>query len=187
MEYVIIMFIIILAGIIQGTSGFGFGLVALGLISLLINIKDASIMLAVAGFSINLILLWRLRKYYKTDRMLPVIVSAAIGAPFGVMFLLDCNVEIIRKLLGIILFITLLQRINPCLSGKRWDPFWLGIPAGFLGGALSGAFGTGGPPVVAYTASQDFEKHRYVACVQAVLGIGAISRIIFLSINGAFT
>ncbi|OHD48747.1 MAG: hypothetical protein A2096_15070 [Spirochaetes bacterium GWF1_41_5] len=63
----------------------------------------------------------------------------------------------------------------------------MGIPVGLFGGALSGAFGAGGPPVVAYTASQDFEKHRYVACVQVVLAIGAASRIIFLGINGAFT
>lgn len=187
MQYFMIMLIIMFAGFVQGASGFGFGLVALGLISLFADIKDTSVMLAIAGFGINLVVLWRLWRYFRKERMMPVIVSAAIGAPFGVLFLLGANETAIKQILGVILLAALIQRLVPHLKGKRWSPWWLGIPAGFLGGALSGAFGTGGPPVVAYTASQNFEKHRYVACVQVALGVGSISRIISLSLSGAFT
>ncbi|OHD48748.1 MAG: hypothetical protein A2096_15075 [Spirochaetes bacterium GWF1_41_5] len=96
MEYILVMLIIMFSGFVQGASGFAFGLVALGLISLIANIKDASVMLAIAGFTTNLTLLWKLKAYYKSDRMLPIIISTAIGAPFGVLFLLNVNEAIIR-------------------------------------------------------------------------------------------
>jgi hypothetical protein len=143
--------------------------------------------LAIAGFAINVSIFFRLRKYFKKERMLPIIAGAIAGAPLGVCFLLNANQELIRLTLGIVLLIVVIQRLMPYLAKRRWHPFYLGIPCGLFAGALSGAFGTGGPPAVAYTASQHFERHRYVASIQAALGVGAISRIISLGIGGALT
>ena len=187
MGIIAIFTIMAIGGLTQGITGFGFGLIALALLSLFMDIKDASIMLAIAGLAINASIFWRLRKYFKKERMMPAIMGAIIGAPLGVCFLLNANQGFIRRSLGIVLLIVVIQRLIPYMAKRRWHPFYLGIPCGLITGALSGAFGTGGPPAVAYTASQNFERHKYVASIQAILGVGAISRVISLGIGGTFT
>jgi uncharacterized protein len=187
METITIFAIMAIGGLTQGATGFGFGLVSLVLLSLVMDVKDASIMLAIAGFAINASIFLRLKKYFKKERMMPAVVGGVIGAPLGVCFLLNTNQELIRRTLGVVLILVVIQRLVPYLAKKRWHPFYIGIPCGLFSGALSGAFGTGGPPAVAYTASQDLERHRYVVSIQAILGVGAISRIISLGIGGALT
>lgn len=186
-EIYLIIMIIFMAGIVQGASGFGFGLMALASLSFIMDVKEASIILALTSLSINITIFIVQRRHFKKERIMPLIISAIVGAPLGVCFLLNANHELIRKTLGVVLAITVIQRMIPHISKKRWHQYYLGIPCGLAGGALAGAFGTGGPPVVAYMASQDFDRHRYSAAVQAALGVGTISRIISLGIGNAFT
>ena len=64
---------------------------------------------------------------------------------------------------------------------------WLGAPCGLFSGALTGAFGTGGPPAVAYVATQGFDRHRYSASVQLALGVAALLRLPCLAAGGLLT
>jgi uncharacterized protein len=176
-----------IAGVVQGSTGFGFGLVAIALLSLFMEVKDASVMLAIAGFLINVSVLWRLRRYFSLQRMIPILLATIVGVPLGVFFLLYADKQLIRLFLGIIMLVVVIQRLSGRHSTKRWHPYYLGIPCGLLAGAMAGALGIGGPPAVAYTASQDFNRFRYVANVQMVLAVGAVARIISLGVGNAFT
>jgi uncharacterized membrane protein YfcA len=58
---------------------------------------------------------------------------------------------------------------------------------GILSGLLAGAYGTGGPPVIAYVQSYRYEMHRHVVCLQLLLAIAGTIRVISLLIQNALT
>jgi uncharacterized membrane protein YfcA len=187
MEIALILAILLVAGAVQGTTGFGFGLVSVALLGAVMPVRDASVMLVLGSLSINIFMFVRLRSHFRTERVLPAIGAAVVGVPLGVWLLVRADETVLRRILGLILIATVVQRLLPALARKRWHPIWLGVPCGLLAGGLSGAFNTGGPPIVAYVSSQGFDRFRYAAAVQLLLGISAVTRIGCLTVAGAFT
>ena len=177
---------LLLAGAVQGAAGFGFGLVAIALLSSVIEIKDASIILVLGSLSMNIFIFWRLRRHFHFDRVWPMMLSTLVGVPLGVWFLVKADPELLRRVLGVVLLLSVAQSFVPRVGKKRWHPFYLGVPCGVFSGALSGAFATGGPPVVVYVSKQGFDRFRYVATLQVVLGTSALARILCLGVSGLF-
>jgi len=185
--FIFIFAICLVSGALQAAVGFGFGLVAVALLSLLIDVKDASVILVLGGLSLNVYVFFRLRDHFSFERMIPFIIASIIGVPFGVVLLVEADAELLRQVLGILILMSCFQRVIPHLAKHRWHPVAAGIPLGALSGALAGAFGTGGPPAVAYVASQHFDKFRWVVTMQAVLGISAVVRLLTLSAGGVLS
>ncbi len=176
-----------LAGLLQGAVGFGFGLVAVALLSLVFDIRAASIMLAPASLAMNLYILVRLRGHLALARVVPMLVATVLGVPLGVWFLLRANPVVLHRVLGAILLIVVIQGLVPMLARKRWHPVYLGVPCGLFSGMMAGAFASGGPPAVAYVVSQRFDRYRYAATLQVVFATSAIIRIVLLGFGGIFT
>ena len=168
-------------------SGFGFGLVAISLLSGVLPLKQASVMLVLASLSMNLYILFRLRKNFSFERIKWMLASTIIGVPLGVWLLIQADESLLKRILGVILLLTVVQGFIPALKKKPWHPVWLGIPCGLFSGALSGAFATGGPPAVAYMQSQQFDRFRYASSVQVPLAIAAAVRLLCLGATGMFT
>jgi uncharacterized protein len=186
-QITLIMIIIGLAGFVQGASGFGFGLVAIALLASVIDIKDASVLLVFSSLSINVFIFWHLRSYFRMNRVMPMIISAMGGVPLGVCLLVYADPLLLQRFLGVILLLTVGYGIIPRLANKPWHPLLAGLPCGLFSGAMSGAFATGGPPAVAFITSQRFDRLRYSATLQLVLGTCAIIRILCLGLGGMFT
>ena len=167
----------LLAGFVQGSIGFGYGLMILSLTGWWLGVRDAAIVTAPAALGVNLFLAWRLRKHFRWERTWPVFVAVVVGAPLGVLFLARSDPRWLNLALGILLLATVAQKLWTHTAKHRWPPVAAGGPVGLLSGALSGAFGTGGPPLVAYVSSQRFDRLRYVATVQMLLALGNAVRI----------
>jgi uncharacterized membrane protein YfcA len=186
-DILLIAAVLTVAGAVQGVSGFGFGLVAVSLLGGVLSLKQASIMLALASLSMNLYILFRLRSHFLLNRMKGMLAGAFFGVPLGVWFLVEADEIVLRRILGIVLLLTVAQRLTPFIKEKRWHPVWLGVPCGLFSGALSGAFATGGPPAVAYVQSQQFNRFRYAASVQVPLALAAGVRVGCLGVARLFT
>ena len=188
MDFIFLIFgICLLSGALQASVGFGFGLLAVALLSLFFDIKEAAILLVLSGLSLNLYVFYRLREHFRVERMVPFLVAAMIGVPLGVFFLVKADAVLLKQVLGGLLLLSGIQRLIPHLARHRWHPVAAGVPCGLFSGALAGAFGTGGPPAVAYVASQNFEKFRWVATMQAAFGISALIRLFTLGVGGILT
>ncbi len=175
-----------IAGLLHGGVGFGFGLIAVSLLSLALDVKEASIVLVLGTLGLNASLFVRLRKHFLPDRVAPFLVAAVAGVPLGVLFLVKADSHFLTRFLGILLLVSAVQRLVPHLARHRWPPLSLGIPSGLLAGALAGAFGTGGPPAIAFVASQNFDRLRWAATMQAFFGLSAVTRLITLTTGGVF-
>lgn len=175
------------SGIVQGATGFGFGLVAVSLMSLLVDIREASVMLAPASLAMNLFILMRLRGHFRFGRIVPMFAGAVIGVPIGIWFLFRADPEALHLALACLLLVTVVQNCIPGLARKQWHPVFLGVPCGLLSGVMAGAFASGGPPAVAYVVSQRFDRLRYAATLQMAFALSSLTRILILGGGGVFT
>jgi uncharacterized membrane protein YfcA len=140
---------IFLAAIVRGFSGFGFSLLSITAISLLMPVKDIvpSIFLLEIGASINLIPgIWR-EIDGKSLRWL--MVGYVIGLPVGGYALINAPEAQAQIALGIFVISTAILMLRGFHLAET--PGSLATTAtGVASGVLNGAFGTGGPPVMLF-------------------------------------
>ena len=171
-----IMLIMGLAAFIQSSIGFGFGLVVLALLSPVLGLREASITSVLAVLPLTVFLAYRHRVHVKWKASWLLCLMIVVGAPFGVKFLKDADLRILRTVMGAILVVSAVQRLLPKTADRPW-PRILEVPCGLLSGALNGAFGTGGPPLLAYLSTKGYNRFSYVATLQILFAIGAIIRV----------
>lgn len=179
--------LLVFSGFVQGVTGFGFGMVALPLLACFIDIRGASSLIALIGLGLNCFLFAQLWRHFDKDRVLPLLVSAALASPFGILFLYGAPVSWIYLLLGAIMLASYAQQRFALGGNRPWHPVYLGVPCGLLGGWFGGAFGTGGPPLVAYLVTQKFPLGRYVASLQLTFAVASAARVISLGFGGFYT
>ncbi|MFW5914940.1 MAG: sulfite exporter TauE/SafE family protein, partial [Planctomycetota bacterium] len=125
MDIIFTIIVFVTAAAVQGAAGFGFGLVAVGLLGSLLPIKDASVTLVLASLTLNCFIFYRLRSHFRWDRVLPMIVSTLVGVPLGVWILVAASEVLLHRLLGVVLLVTVVQNFLPGIGDKRWHPVGL--------------------------------------------------------------
>jgi uncharacterized protein len=156
-----------LAGFLQGLSGFGFGLTAMALLPLVLDLTEAQAVITVVNLVVcvvNAVALWR---HFAWSGCTGLLLGAWVGVPIGFLFLTRLPGDQVRRWLGVALCGLVLFEL---LFGRRaWRyPAWTQPVVGLASGALGGAFNIGGPPLVAYMYSQPWTKQRIVASLSVV-------------------
>ncbi len=169
------------AGFVQGAAGFGYGLVAMAMLGLWCAVPTAAAYTVLGALTVNTVMLWRLRGHLEVREHLPVLAAIVLGAPLGVFLLARAAAGTLYLLLGVVLIGSTLHMAVLALRSRThapagWHPLYAGVPCGLLSGALSGAFGTGGPPLVAYVNSQRYDRLRYAVTVQFLLAVSGVVR-----------
>ena len=168
------------AAVLQALTGFGFALVVMPLATLLLDLRTAAPLVALAALTANAINIIRFRRAMNLSEVARLGVASALGIPIGIWALLRVDELAINRIMGAILLAyatyALLPR-SPRRSGpgsQRTVAQWWAFPAGFLAGCLGGAYNTPGPPVVVYGSLRQWPKDEYRAIVQTVFFINAI-------------
>ncbi len=143
--------VLALAAAVQGAAGFGYSLLALPLLLLLMPVREAVPLLSVTGLMLNAMVLAHARRHVRLRTMLPVIVAGCLALPLGVRVLELADDRLMRAAVGLIVLgtaLSYLAGLRPSLrAGRVWAP-----AAGALSGILYGATTFSGPPVVLYLA-----------------------------------
>jgi len=194
-----ISIIFLLAGFIQGVSGFGSALVAIPLLTLIVDIKAAVPLCILNSLIITTYLSFKMRRHLDTKKILPLCVAAVPGIIAGSTILKQVSSTIIRVSLGILLVAysvySLLTTPKPRKLHKAWSYL-----AGFLSGAIGAAFSAGGPPTIIYTTLNDWEKDSIkatlsgfflfnsylIAIVHAVEGLTTVEIFTYFMISAPF-
>lgn len=154
-EQVIIGIVIFIASLLQGVFGFAFILIALPLLSIFLSVKFAVPLLSLFLALLSGILAFRFRGKFDVRGVMPLVIGALIGMPFGILFLVKFDEGFIKASLGVMLI-----AYSVCSLFKTGFhlPGWAGWVAGFSAGALGGAFNITGPPVVLYLSARRSAK-----------------------------
>lgn len=154
--------IFLLAGLVQGLTGFGGGLVAIPLLCLIMEVKDAVPLSILSGLAITTAMAWNLRQSMDRRKILPMLVGSLPGVFAGTLLLKVADPVVINRLLGLLLIS--ISGINLTFKPRPINPstFW-GYIAGFFSGAITASVGAGGPPVIIYTTLTDWKKDEIKA------------------------
>jgi uncharacterized membrane protein YfcA len=175
------------AAFTQGVTGFGFGLVAMALLPLFASARDASVLVGIFSLFSSVSVLASVRSSFRWRDMLYPLVGMFLGVPFGVYALAMLDEQAIRRLVALVVLVACVQVGVPGLrQGRRLHPIW-GLPIGVVGGVLGGAFGIGGPPVIAYASTQDWDGGRYKAMLCSYFSASNAYRLVLLITAGLIT
>lgn len=161
-----VLLVILAAALLQSAVGFGFGLLAMPLLALLLDPPAAAALVALSGGSLSAAMLIQNRKAVHFGEAAGLILAAGAGVPAGVFVLAHAPRAALLVGLGLVVAgfsLYSLARPTPFeLKDRRWRYL-----AGFLGGMLGGAYNTAGPPIVIYGAMRRWPPKRFLAVTQA--------------------
>ncbi len=154
--------IFLLAGFIQGMTGFGSALVAIPLLSLFLDIKIAVPLCMLNSLVITTFLSLKMRQHLDRKKITPLCLAAVPGIIVGSTLLKHVSSTVIRISIGILLvaysLYSLFSKPKPRKLHKAWS-----YVAGFTSGAIGAAFSAGGPPTIIYTTLNGWSKDEIKA------------------------
>lgn len=168
-----IVAIVFFAAALQSLAGFGFALIVMPLVTLVIDLQIAAPLVALAGLTAYTVNLVRFRGAVNRGEVARLGAASVLGIPVGIWALVRVDELAINRVMGIILIAYAAYTLL-CPAPVRRQAQWWAYPAGFLAGCLGGAYNTPGPPVVVYGSLQQWPKDEYRAILQTLFFINGI-------------
>lgn len=156
-DIALLSIIFFLAGWVQGVTGFGSALVALPLLTLVIDIKEAVPLCILASLIITTFMAFQLHDHFNRKKILPLCLGSLPGILLGSTLLKTVPSDIIKTALGALLIIYALYHLLFSVRQRPLNYNW-GYLAGFFSGAIGAAFSAGGPPSIIYTTLTDWTR-----------------------------
>ena len=181
-EIIALTTIIIIAGFLQGLTGFGFALVALPLLGLFIDIKTSIPLIILLALCISVTLSVQLRNSINLKSIYVLMAATIPGIPLGVYTLKHIPAEILALSLGILMIVFTSYQLLVKPLPKQLGIFPTAL-AGFLSGAIGGSIGAGGPPVIIYSTIQPWSKDQAKATLAFYFAISGV----LISITHAYS
>ncbi|CAN5829517.1 sulfite exporter TauE/SafE family protein [soil metagenome] len=154
-----------LSAIIRQISGFGFALLSMPLISFIAGIRVATPLVAITGTTIGLLMFTNCWQQADRKALIRLLVTGLIGVPLGVMLFSHLPDEWVKRGLGALLLIyCLYSLLMPELPLMQDGLLTAGF--GLISGLLTGAFNTGGPPVVIYGTLRRWSPEEFRSTLQ---------------------
>ena len=168
-----IVLIVFVAAVMQSLTGFGFALLVMPLATLVIDLKTAAPLIALAGLTTYTVNLIRFHQAVNLRELARLGAASVPGIAVGIWALVQVDEMTINRAMGAILIAyAVLALVRPA-AGRRPAQWWA-YPAGFLAGCLGGAYNTPGPPVVVYGSLRQWAKDEYRAILQTLFFINGI-------------
>lgn len=154
-EIYLIISIVMAAGFIQGLSGFGSAIIAIPLLSFFLDIKTSVALVTMLGIIIGLINTRELIHHSQSRRLLPLVISALFGIPIGVIFITSMQENIVLFILSVLLITYSIYSFRGLKLHFLSHPYFA-YASGFFSGWLGATLSISGPPIIFYTAAQDW-------------------------------
>ena len=176
MEPLVSILILMAAACLQGLTGFGYSLMSLPLLALLMPVRVAVPMLSVTSIFLNLLVFLKARRYADIRRILPLVIAGIVSIPGGVWILGHAEEALLEVIIGVLVALSALLYLTGFRIRIRRERLAL-VPVGVLSGLLNGMTTFSGPPVILFLANQQVEKNVFranLALYFLILNIAAI-------------
>lgn len=149
--------IILVASILQTSTGFGFSIMATPFLLMLFLPREAIQINIILSLLISLSLIWKIRADVDYRLLKRLIFGSVIGAPIGILVFVSINIDAFK--LGVSIFLlclTLLLLLNIKIKSTSFRD----AVVGSLSGVLTTSIGMPGPPLLLYFTGTDAEKEK---------------------------
>lgn len=168
-----ILLILFFAFFVQALTGFGAALIAMPFMISLVGVQIAVPMFALISQTGRIGMLHQYRKDWNWRSMWRISVGSLIAIPIGVWGAHQIDEQIVMVLLGIITAGYAIFALSgmgiPQIKNQRWS-----YGVGMLSGLLQGAYNTGGPPLVMYGNSQQWQAGEFKSNIQSIIFINGV-------------
>ena len=174
MTWLIIILPALLAGFLQGLTGFGAVIMMMVFFPLILPIPAAAGIACVIMIASQVVITWRYRDYFKFTRVfIPFVIYSAVSAA-AVVFNDTIDTNLLRKVLGVLL-VALAFYFYFCKTQQETTYPWY-LVAIFLvvSGFFNGLLGIGGPLMALYFLSISENKADYLGNIQGFFLLNAL-------------
>lgn len=179
----------IVAGFVQGLSGFAFGMVAMSFWAWALEPRLAAVLAVFGALTGQILAAITVRRGFSWSLLLPFVLGGLAGIPLGIMLLPQLNMLWFKALLGGFLVIwcpvmLLARHLPKVTAGGRWADGLVGLGGGVLGG-LGGFTGTlptlwctlrAYPKDTQRTVIQNFNLSMLAVTMASYLATGMVTR-----------
>ena len=165
--YLVVALGAVIAGFVQGLSGFAFGLVAMSVWAWTVDPKLAAVLSTFGALTGQIIAAVTVRRGFDKRMLLPFVIGGLAGVPIGIWLLPRLDAALFKACLGGLLvpwcLAMLFARNLPRITGG--GRFADGI-SGFLGGICGGVGGFTGPIPTLWCTLRGMERDAQRSVVQ---------------------
>jgi uncharacterized membrane protein YfcA len=186
---VLLVALIALAAFVNGTIGFGFALLAVNALALVLDAKTGVIAMSVITPVVSGMQVVHHRTHRPpTRRLASLLVAGLVGSAIGAQVLVSLPATAISLALGVftIWFAVRSLRAEPLPIGGARER-WLGPVAGLIGGISNGALGASGPIFGSYLAAIGLRGREFAFAISIVFFSMSMVRVGVLAALDQFT
>lgn len=185
---VALMAISAFAAWLQGITGFGYALVAVPSVSLVIAPSDAVITVFLDSFFISLIMVSADRQAVQWFDTWRLSVAAIATMPLGVVILVYVSGRSLQLFLAVVTALVAFGGLRHAHRTKPWEiRWWHPWVAGAACGMLTTSISTNGPPLVAYLQRRSMPTHEFRSTLSAVFTITNVAALTVFIVSGLVT
>ncbi|WP_144608127.1 sulfite exporter TauE/SafE family protein [Bacillus cereus] len=178
--------IILVASILQASTGFGFSIMATPFLLMLFLPQEAIQINITLSLIISISLIWKIRMDVDFVLLKRFIFGSIVGVPFGILILIFISVNINTFKLAVSILLLLLTLLLIC-NVKVRSTQSRDLIVGGLSGLLTTSIGMPGPPLLLYFTGTNTEKEKLRATTLAfylfIYFISLVTQILFTGTN----
>ena len=148
--------VILAASFVRGYSGFGFALIGVAGISLVVAPRTAVPVVLILEVAASLLLLPPVWREIRWRPVLLLLAGAVALTPIGALFLARAPADLARLALAVVIAVAALLLLRAPRARRAPGPAG-SVAVGGVAGLLNGAFGTSGPPIVLFFVGSESE------------------------------
>lgn len=184
MEILLFLLIVLIASILQTSTGFGFSILATPLLLLLFEPFEAIQINLTLSLFISIALITKIKNDIDFPILKRLIIGSSLGLPVGIVVFLYTNVHVLKIGISIIiLLLTLLLILNFRIGQHPSRDLFVGT----ISGSLTTSIGMPGPPLLLYFSGTNTKKETLRATTLAfylfIYLLSLIIQVIFAGTN----
>ncbi len=165
LSFLFLIGIVLVAAFAQTLSGFGFALVMMPLLTLLVGVQTAAPLVALTAFTLYTVNFIHYHRVLLRGELVRVGLAGALGVPIGIWVIVHVSDHLVKLGMGIFLIAYAVFDLARPTVMQVIPPTW-GYLAGFVAGILGGAYNTPGPPLVVYGSLRHWPRAEFRGMLQ---------------------
>lgn len=187
MIYLIVCMALLLAGFIQGVSGFGAGIVFMSIVPYFLSVTASAAVSNFVCLMLEIMMIIRYRKHINKSIILLPAVFFIIASTMGIYWASHLDTRIMKEILGGFLIVLAIYMIAFRSKITLRPTLMTMFACGFISGLCDGLFSIGGPLMVLYFLAIAKSKEEYLGTIQTFFGICATWNLALRTYRGLFT
>jgi len=184
-QWLLLVLILVGAYFVRGITGFGSGLIAIPLLALFLPLSIVVPVVGLLDYIASAGHGMHHRRQVRWAEILVLLPFTLLGVGLAMYLFHTVDGASLSKALGGFVLLYALYTLTGMMPRARGSRLWA-VPAGGVGGVVSGLFGTGGPFYVIYLQLRQLDKTAFRATIAMVFLMDGSTRIIAYFATGLY-